>query len=69
MKCWHGSVSHVPRQDPGAIAFCAFCPWARFFKNSSRKKGSARSRAKRALLGHARLTHQDKFPKFWDGKE
>lgn len=61
-----GSVFSVPRQEPGAIANCAYCDWSRFFPNRKRKRGSSRSRGKRALVGHVRKAHPDKLPKFWD---
>lgn len=57
-----GSVFSVPRQEPGAIANCAFCDWSRFFPTRKRKRGSARSRAKAALVGHVRKVHPDKLP-------
>ncbi len=57
-KRYYGSIFRVPRQEPGYIATCRFCPtWSRFFPNRKRKKGSAFSRANRALNSHVRLVH------------
>lgn len=66
-----GSVFSVPRQEPGAIASCAYCDWSRFFPNRKRKRGSSRSRAKRALVGHVRKSHADKISTFvfWNPAE
>lgn len=65
MKRSHGTVFRVPRQDPGAIATCAFCDFSRFFRNDKRKRGSAVSRAKRSLDGHLKKKHPEKGLRLW----
>lgn len=64
MRKSFGTVMHVPKQEPGAIAMCAYCDWSRFFPNRKRKRGNSTSRAKRALTGHVRKSHKDKLPQF-----
>jgi len=60
-----GSVFRVPAQEPGAITTCALCDWSRFFPIRKRKKGSAYSRARRALAGHWRRKHPEMGLKIW----
>jgi hypothetical protein len=65
MKRSFGTVMQVPRQEPGAVAMCAYCPCSRFVPNRKRKRGNSTSRAKRALWGHVKAAHKDKMPKVW----
>ena len=60
-KRFHGSVFRVPEQKPGGIANCSSCDWSRFFPKNKRKRGSAFSRASRALDSHVRLIHPRKI--------
>jgi len=60
MKAFHGSVFRVPRQEPGAMACCSACNFSRFYPSSPRLRGSAYSRAKRALWAHFRTEHPEK---------
>jgi len=63
MRRAFGSVFRVPRQEPGAIASCLHCEFSRFFRNDRRKRGTATSRAKRALWEHVKKKHPEKvFP-------
>jgi hypothetical protein len=55
----YGTVFRVPKQEPGAVASCAYCPFSRFYPSRRNTRGSAVSRAKRALKRHVHQAHPE----------